>query len=66
MDGGWIDRLRHVEWVIATGEYDALAPDNRRFDAVLSDKGIPHHTEIWSGVNGHDWPFWNEAVVRLL
>jgi len=66
MDAGWVDRLRHVDWVIATGEYDALAPDNRRFDAILSAKGVPHHTEIWPGVNGHDWPFWNEAVVRLI
>ena len=66
MDAGWVDRLRHVEWIIATGEYDALAGDNRNFDRVLSDKGIAHHTEIWPGVNGHDWPFWNEAVVRLL
>jgi esterase/lipase superfamily enzyme len=66
MDDGWVQRLRHVEWVIATGEYDALAPDNRHFDAVLTKKGIPHHTEIWPGVNGHDWPFWNRAVVRLL
>jgi esterase/lipase superfamily enzyme len=66
MDGGWVERLRHVEWINATGEYDALAPDNRRLDAVLSAKGIPHRTEIWPGVNGHDWPFWNEAVLRLL
>ncbi len=66
MEGPYLDRVRNVEWVIATGEYDELAEDNRRFDAVLAAKGVPRHTEIWSGVNGHDWPFWNEAVVRLL
>jgi esterase/lipase superfamily enzyme len=66
MEGAVLEGVRRVEWVIATGEFDELAPDNRRFDAVLSDKGVPHHTEIWPGVNGHDWPFWNEAVVRLL
>ncbi|MBD5655040.1 MAG: esterase family protein [Candidatus Eremiobacteraeota bacterium] len=66
MNAAWVHRLRGVEWIIATGEYDALAPDNRNFDAVLTRKGIPHHTEIWPGVNGHDWEFWNDAVVRLL
>ena len=60
------EQLRRVQWVIATGEYDALAPDNRRFDGILSERGIGHHTEIWPGVNGHDWPSWNDAVVRLL
>ena len=66
MDAVAAARLHAVEWVIATGEFDTLAPDNRRFDAILTEKGIPHHTEIWPGVNGHDWPFWNDAVVRLL
>jgi esterase/lipase superfamily enzyme len=66
MDAAWTAKLARIDWVIATGEYDALAPDNRRFDAILTDKGIPHHTEIWPGVNGHDWDSWNAAVVRLL
>ena len=66
MDAAAVARLREIDWVIATGEYDALAPDNRRFDAILTERGIPHHTEIWPGVNGHDWPFWNEAAARLL
>jgi len=66
MDADWVRRLSRVEWVIATGEYDTLVDDNRRFSAVLAAKGIPHHTEIWPGVFGHDWPFWNEAVERLL
>jgi esterase/lipase superfamily enzyme len=66
MDAAWTAKLARIDWVIATGEYDALAPDNRRFDAILTDKGIPHHTEIWPGINGHDWDSWNAAVVRLL
>jgi esterase/lipase superfamily enzyme len=66
MDAAAIAPLARIDWVIATGEFDALAPDNRRFDAVLTAKGIPHHTEIWPGINGHDWPSWNDAVVRLL
>jgi len=66
LEGPELDRLRGIEWVIATGEFDALVDDNRRFDALLAAKNVPHHTEIWPGINGHDWPSWNEAVVRLL
>jgi len=66
MDASWLARLRVIDWVIATGEYDALVNDNRNFAAVLTRQGIPNHTEIWPGVNGHDWEFWNDAVVRLL
>jgi len=64
--GELLAQLARVEWVIATGEYDSLAGDHRRFDAVLSAKGIPHQAELWPGVFGHDWSFWNDAVVRLL
>jgi esterase/lipase superfamily enzyme len=65
-DGALTAALSRVQWVLATGEYDSLANDQRRFDGVLSAKGIPHHTEMWPGVFGHDWPFWNEAITRLL
>ncbi len=66
MNGEVLTRLGHLEWVVATGEYDSLVADNRRFAALLAAKGLPVHAEIWPGVFGHDWPFWNEAVQRLL
>jgi esterase/lipase superfamily enzyme len=66
LDPAAVARLRNVDWVLATGEYDELAGDHRRFDRVLTEKGIPHHGELWPGINGHDWPFWNDAVERLL
>jgi esterase/lipase superfamily enzyme len=66
MDESWLARLRRIDWILATGEYDFLAEDNRRFDEVLSQRGIPHYTEIWHGIYGHDWPSWNEAAARLL
>ena len=66
MDDGWVERLRRVDWVIATGEHDSLVRDNRDFSALLWAKGVPNHCEIWPGVFGHDWPFWNANVARLL
>ena len=66
MDADWVSRLFRVEWVIATGEYDSLVDDNRRFAALLNSKGIPNRTEIWPGVFGHDWPFWKDNLIRFL
>jgi esterase/lipase superfamily enzyme len=66
IEGTDLQRMRGVEWVIATGEFDEHVDDNRRFDAMLASKGIPHYTEIWPGISGHEWPTWNDAALRLL
>ena len=66
MDAEWTARLAGIDWVIATGEYDSLVDANRCFSQLLWSKGIPNHTEIWPGVFGHDWPFWNGNIARLL
>ena len=66
MDEGWCGRLRQVEWVVATGEDDSLIAENRGLAEILDRKGIGCHAEFWPGVFGHDWPFWNEAVKRLI
>ncbi|MBV8490428.1 MAG: esterase family protein [Candidatus Eremiobacteraeota bacterium] len=65
MSGEWIDRMRLVQWIIATGEHDSLVQYNREFSGLLWSRGVPNHTEIWPGVFGHDWPWWNEAVRRF-
>lgn len=66
MDESWTCRLARVHWVIATGEFDTLAEDNRRFSEILWSKGIPNHAEFWPGVFGHDWPWWRENLPRFL
>ena len=66
MDAGWSARLARVQWIIATGEHDSLVENNRRFSALLSSKGIGNHLEIWPGVFGHDWPWWNDNLRRFL
>jgi len=66
MDDGWCDRLRSVEWVIATGENDSLVEETRNFSHILRTKNVPVHSEIWPGVFGHDWPFWIEHLRRFL
>ncbi len=66
MDAEWLEKLRQVEWVVATGEYDSLVRENRDFAALLGRQSQRVHAEFWPGVFGHDWPFWNEHVRRFL
>jgi esterase/lipase superfamily enzyme len=65
MDDEWTGRLRDVQWTIATGEYDSLVNDNRQFSQLLWSRSVPNYEEIWPGVFGHDWPWWNDAVRRF-
>jgi esterase/lipase superfamily enzyme len=66
LDGEWTSRLARVEWLLATGEHDSLVEETRNMCRIFRDKGIAVHEEIWSGVFGHDWPFWREHLPRLV
>ena len=66
MSGEWVAKLSHMEWVIATGEYDTLVQQNRDFSSMLWSKGIGNHLEIWSGAFGHDWQWWRETLRRFV
>jgi len=66
MDETWKERLRQVEWVVATGENDALVNQNRDFAALLARQGQRVQAEFWPGVVGHDWPFWREHIRRFI
>lgn len=65
-DAGWVERTRHIGIVVATGEHDHLVQNTRDFASLLRSKGLPVHEEIWSGVFGHDWPFWVEHLRRFV
>ena len=66
MDEDWCNRMRTVEWVIATGEEDSIVKETREFSDILRQKNIPVHSEIWPGVFGHDWPFWREHLPQFV
>jgi esterase/lipase superfamily enzyme len=66
MHGEWVNRLARVGWVIATGEHDSLAQQNRDFSSLLWSKGVSNHLEIWGGQFGHDWPWWREHLRRFV
>jgi esterase/lipase superfamily enzyme len=58
--------MRHIGWVIATGEHDHLVQANRDFAAMLAGLGLNVHAEFWGGVFGHDWPHWSEHLRRFV
>lgn len=62
----WIERIRPIGLVVATGEQDHLAGETRSFSDLLRSKGLPVHAELWPGVFGHDWPFWIEHLRRFV
>jgi esterase/lipase superfamily enzyme len=66
MDPGWCARLSRVKWIVATGEHDSLVEETRRMAWIFRSKDIPVHEEIWANVFGHDWPFWQEHLPRLV
>jgi len=66
MDGEWVGKLSRVEWILATGEHDAIVDKTKEFSGLLSMKGIPNYVEIWPGVFGHDWPWWREHLRRFV
>jgi len=59
-------RLQHIGFVVATGEHDHLVNHNRWFADVLRGKGLNVYSEVWPGVFGHDWPFWNRNLPRFV
>jgi esterase/lipase superfamily enzyme len=66
MDEAIARRFQHSQFIVATGEHDSLVSENRSFAAMLGGKGIPVHSEIWSGEFGHDWPWWKHHLARFL
>lgn len=62
----WVERVRPLGIVLATGEQDHLARETRSFSELLRAKGIPVHAELWPGVFGHDWGFWIDNLRRFV
>lgn len=65
-DADWVGRAGRIGIVLATGEHDHLVQNTRDFAGLLRSKGVAVHEEIWSGVFGHDWPFWRDNLHRFL
>ena len=52
----------HLLW-IAVGRDDFLIEENRRFDGLLTEKGVPHQYLETDG--GHQWMVWRRYLAEL-
>lgn len=64
--GPRLDACRRLRIVMAVGERDFLAEENRRFSALLHEKSIPHTLDVWGHGAEHDWPWWQRMAAKHL
>jgi esterase/lipase superfamily enzyme len=48
-DADLLQTIKNLEVTLAVGQDDAFLQNNMQFNAVLENKGIPHHLHIWDG-----------------
>ena len=60
-DPGWLEAMRRMDIILATGEGDAFVENNRYLSAALWQRGIGNALRIWDGW-AHDWPWWRQMI----
>jgi esterase/lipase superfamily enzyme len=58
---GWLDAMRRMDIVLATGEGDAFVENNRYLSGALWSRGIGNALRLWDGW-AHDWPWWKRMI----
>ncbi len=62
-DPNRINRLQHLDIIIAAGRDDRLINSSREMSRVLWSKDIGNALREWDGW-AHDWPYW-EQMLRI-
>lgn len=66
-DNWYLERIRQGKLIIATGSGAYEDPDaNRKFSAILNNKGIPHELDVWGEDITHDWPTWRKMLPYFI
>jgi esterase/lipase superfamily enzyme len=65
-DTGILDRLRHNNFVLATGKDDPGWDDNDRLASLLRARNIPVRLDGWGDDSPHDWPWWERMIQVYL
>lgn len=60
-----IEKIRHLEIIIAIGKEDTLYGNNKWFSELLWQKGIWHAFREWDGF-AHDWPQWHDMILHYI
>ena len=63
-DGWFLDRIRRMRIVLATGETDICLGENLRLAGIMNAKGLPHWSDVWGDGAGHDWPWWERMTQK--
>ena len=61
-----LDRMKHNNYVLATGVHDECWNDNERLAAIMRGKHIPVRLDVWGNNTGHDWPWWQRMAQAYL
>jgi esterase/lipase superfamily enzyme len=66
-DDWYLSRIREGKLIVSTGSGAYEDPDaNRKFSAILNNKGIPHEMDIWGEDITHDWPTWRKMLPYFI
>lgn len=66
-DDWYLSRIRAGKLIVATGSGAYEDPDaNRKFSAILNNKGIPHELDVWGEDITHDWPTWRKMLPYFI
>ena len=56
-----LDRLRHLDIILATGRDDPHRGNNEHISGVLWSKQVGNALRLWDGWS-HDWPYWRQMA----
>lgn len=66
LDDDWyLDRIRQMKILLATGEGDINLPENKQLSAILSSKNINHWLDVKPGV-GSGYNYWNRLLPEYI
>jgi esterase/lipase superfamily enzyme len=64
-DHGHLEAMRRMDIVLATGQDDAFAENNRYLSGILWEKGVGNALRLWDGW-AHDWPWWKQMLPTYI
>jgi esterase/lipase superfamily enzyme len=67
-DEWYLAQIRRMEITLVTSDRDLGICRERTYDMsrVLTERGIPHSLDDWSGGLIHDWPTWRKMIRHYL
>jgi esterase/lipase superfamily enzyme len=58
-DNWYLSRIKQMNIILGTGEYDFCLPENYRLSEILNSKNVKHFLDVRKNA-GHDWQWWKQ------